>query len=117
MPSVADLALRAGHLPAVEVEAKVVAAEAFVLAVLAGGVARQRPADGDLVFAGCLRDVEQGGTAAVDQVLGGKQRATLQAGVDSGEGLGIVGGGRVVITLVPSGARSRSNGPGNPSAW
>jgi hypothetical protein len=39
VPSRADLALRAGDLPAVEVDAEVVPAETFILAVLAGGAA------------------------------------------------------------------------------
>ena len=52
MPARADLAPGAGHLSAVECEVEAVAVEALVLAVLAGGIARQRPGDGDLVFAG-----------------------------------------------------------------
>ncbi|MEU3049913.1 hypothetical protein ABZ705_25955 [Streptomyces sp. NPDC006984] len=70
MPSRAGLALRAGDLLAVEVDMEVVAAEAVVLAVLAGGVDRQRPGDRDLVLAGRLFQMDQGGVAAVDQVLG-----------------------------------------------
>ncbi|GAA4003270.1 hypothetical protein GCM10022232_47910 [Streptomyces plumbiresistens] len=94
MPALADLALGAGDLSAVEVDVEVFPAEALVLAVLAGGVARQWPADGDLMFAGGSFEVDQGGVAAVDQVLGGQQSATRQAGVDAGQGLAVVGGGR-----------------------
>ncbi|MGW4735405.1 hypothetical protein ACWEQC_40735 [Streptomyces shenzhenensis] len=94
MPALADLALRAGDLPAVEVDVEVVPVEAFVLAVLAGGVARQWAADGDLVFAGGSFQVDQRGVAAVDQVLGGQQSATRQPGVDAGQGLAVVRGGR-----------------------
>ncbi|MER5436951.1 hypothetical protein [Streptomyces sp. NPDC002588] len=50
MPARAGLALGAGDLSAVEVDVEVVPVEAF--AVLAGEVARQWAADGDLVFAG-----------------------------------------------------------------
>ncbi|CAM3710830.1 hypothetical protein [Nocardiopsis rhodophaea] len=70
MPALADLASGAGDLPAVEVDVEVVPVEAFVPAVLAGGVARQWPADGDLVFALGAFQVDQRGVAAVDQVLG-----------------------------------------------
>jgi hypothetical protein len=49
MPPLADLALRAGDLLAVEVDAKVVAGVAVLVAVLPGAVARQRPGEGDLV--------------------------------------------------------------------
>jgi hypothetical protein len=81
-------------LSAVEVDVEVVPAKAFVPAVLAGGVARQRSGDCDLVFTGGVFQVDQGGVAAVDEVLGGQQAAALQAGVDAGQGLGVVGGGR-----------------------
>ena len=91
VPALADLALGAGDLSAVEVDVEVVPAETFVLAVLAGGVAWQWPADGDLVFAGGSFEVDQGGVAAVDQVLGGEQPATRQAAVDAGQGLAVVG--------------------------
>ncbi|GAA1932691.1 hypothetical protein GCM10009753_77940 [Streptantibioticus ferralitis] len=94
MPSLADLALGAGHLPAVEVDVGVVPAGVFILAVLTGGVARQRPGDRDLVFPGGLFQVDRGGVAAVDEVLGGQQTAELETGVDTGKGLGVVCGGR-----------------------
>lgn len=94
MPSLADRALRAGHLSAVDVDEEVVPAEALVLAVLAGGVARQRPGDRDLVLLGAPFHVDQGGVATVDQVLGGQQLAVPQPGVDAGQGLGVLGGGR-----------------------
>ncbi|WP_230993932.1 hypothetical protein [Streptomyces endocoffeicus] len=84
MPSRAGLALRADDLPAVEVDVEVVAAETVVPAVLAGGVDRQWSGDRDLVFAGCLFQMDQGGVAAVDQVLGGQQPAALEPGVDAG---------------------------------
>ncbi|MFE3657875.1 hypothetical protein [Streptomyces sp. NPDC059165] len=84
MPSRAGLALRAGDLAAVEVDVEVVAAEAVVPAVLAGGVDRQWSGDRDLVFAGCLFQMDQGGVAAVDQVLGGQQPAALEPGVMPG---------------------------------
>lgn len=71
----------------------VVAAEAVVPAVLAGGVDRQWSGDCDLVFAGCLFQMDQGGVAAVDQVLGGHQPAARQAGVDAGQSLHVVAGG------------------------
>jgi len=69
VPALADLASGAGDLPAVEVDAEVVPVEALVPAVLTGGVARQRPGDGDPVFAFGPVQVDQGGVAAVDQVL------------------------------------------------
>ncbi|WP_251016608.1 hypothetical protein [Streptomyces sp. ISL-99] len=78
MPALADLALRAGDLSAVEVDAEVVPVEALVLAVLAGGVARQRSGDRDLVLSGSLLQVGQGGAAAVDQVLGGSSPRRLR---------------------------------------
>ncbi|MGW1887418.1 hypothetical protein [Streptomyces sp. NPDC001970] len=93
MPARAGLALRAGDLPAVEVDVEVVAAEAVVLAVLAGGVDRQRSGERDLVFAGCLFQMDQGGVAAVDPMLGGQQPAALQPGVDAGQSLSVVAGG------------------------
>jgi hypothetical protein len=56
VPAPAGLALEAGDLPAVEVDVEVIAAEAVVLAVLAGGVDRQWSGDRDLVFrAACSR--------------------------------------------------------------
>ena len=72
---------------------EVVAAEAVVPAVLAGGVDRQWSGDRDLVFAGCLFQMDQGGVAAVDQVLGGQQPAVLEPGVDAGQSLRVVAGG------------------------
>ncbi|MER6573687.1 hypothetical protein ABT288_48025 [Streptomyces sp. NPDC001093] len=73
MPAGADLTLGAGDLPAVEVDVEIVAVEAVVLAVLAGGIARQWAVEGDLVFALGSFQVDQGGVAAVDQVLGRQQ--------------------------------------------
>lgn len=64
MPAPADLALRAGDLPAVEVDVEVVPVEALVSAVPAGGVARQWTADGRLVFALGPLQVDRGGVAA-----------------------------------------------------
>ncbi|GAA1149790.1 hypothetical protein GCM10009579_82970 [Streptomyces javensis] len=107
MPALADLSLGAGDPPAVVVDVEVVPGEALVLAVLTGGVAPQRPGDGDLVFTGGLVQVGQGGVAGIDQVLCGRQSATRQACVDAGQDLTVVGGGRggrrAVITLGPSG--------------
>jgi hypothetical protein len=94
VPALAHLAPETGDLPAVEVDVEVVPVEAFVPAILAGGVAWQRPADGDLVLALGSFQVDQGGVSAVDQVLGGQQPATGQAGVNAGQGLAVVGGGR-----------------------
>jgi hypothetical protein len=54
VPSLADLALRAGDLLAVVVDAEVIAGVALLGAVLAGGVAGQRPGEGDLVLAADL---------------------------------------------------------------
>ncbi|GAA4781702.1 hypothetical protein GCM10023220_00140 [Streptomyces ziwulingensis] len=94
MPAGAGLSLGAGDLLAVVVDVEVVPGEALVPTVLAGGVAVQRPGDGDLVVTGGLFQVAQGGVASVDQVLGGQQSATGQAGVDAGQDLAVVGGGR-----------------------
>ncbi|MFF1417722.1 hypothetical protein [Streptomyces sp. NPDC058280] len=94
MPAPTDLALAAGHLPAVEVDVEVVPAEALASAVLAGGIARQRSGDGDPVFAGGLFQKDQGGVAAVDQVLGGQQAAAPQPGMNAGQDLAVVRGGR-----------------------
>lgn len=63
--ALADLAPWAGDLPAVKIDAEVVPVEAFVPAVLVGGITRQRPADGDLVFALGSFQVDQRGVAAV----------------------------------------------------
>ena len=73
MPPLADLALRAGDLLAVVVNTEVVAGVALLGAVLAGGVAGQRPGEGDLVLAPGSFHVDQGGVAAIGQVLGGEQ--------------------------------------------
>jgi hypothetical protein len=94
VPALADLALGAGDLSAVEVDMEVVPVEAFVPAVLAGGVAPKWPVDGDLVFASGSFQVDQRGVAAVDQVLGRQQPATRQTVVDTGQGLAVVRGGR-----------------------
>ena len=80
MPAPADLPLGAGDLLAIEVDVEVVPVEPFVAAVLAGGVTRQRSGDGDLVFPGGVFQVDQGGVATVDQVLGGQQSTTLPGG-------------------------------------
>ncbi|MFD8810694.1 hypothetical protein ACFV23_04165 [Streptomyces sp. NPDC059627] len=94
VPARADLALGTGDLLFVVVDVEVVPGEALVLAVLAGGVALQGSGDGDLVFTGGLFQVGQGGVAGVDQVLGGQQPAAGEAGVDAGQDLAVVGGGR-----------------------
>src|SRR5690349_17321120 len=60
VPSLADLALRAGDFPAVVVDAEVVAGVALLGAMLAGAVARQRPGQGDLMLAPSLLRVHQG---------------------------------------------------------
>lgn len=94
MPTLADLALGAGDLPAVAVDVEVVPGEALVPAVLPGGVAAEWPGDGDLVITRGLFQVNQGGVAAVDQMLGGQQATAAQTGVDAGQDLavGAVGG-------------------------
>lgn len=94
MPAGADLALGTGDLPTVVVDVEVVPGEALVLAVLAGGVALQRPGDGDRVFTGGLLQAGQGGVAGVDQVLGGQQPATCETGMNAGQDLTVVRGGR-----------------------
>jgi hypothetical protein len=66
VPAPADLPLGAGDLLAVVVDVEVVAGEAFTPAVLPGGVAPERPGDGDLVVTCGLCKVGQGGVAAVD---------------------------------------------------
>ena len=86
MPALADLALRAGDFLAVVVDAEVVAGVALLGAVLAGAVAGQRPGEGDLVLAPGPLHVDQGGVAAVDEVLAGEQAPALQPGVDAGHG-------------------------------
>ncbi|MFF9221662.1 hypothetical protein [Streptomyces viridosporus] len=94
MPALADLPLGAGDLPAVVVDVEVVPSEALASAVLSGGIAPERPGDGDLVITCGLFQVGQGGVAAVDQVLGGQQAAAVQAGVDAGQDLAVVHSGR-----------------------
>src|SRR6476469_10134483 len=94
MPAFADLPLGTSHLLAIEVDAEVVSVEAFVAAVLASGVARQRPGDGDLMFPGSVFQVDQGGVTTVDEMLGGQQTTALQTGVNAGQSLGIAGRGR-----------------------
>jgi hypothetical protein len=86
VPSLADLALRAGDFLAVVVGAEVVAGVALLVTVLAGGVAGQRPGEGDLVLAPGPLHVDQRGVAAIDQVPGGEQAPVLQPGVDAGQG-------------------------------
>jgi hypothetical protein len=100
VPSLADLALRAGYLLAVVVDAEVVAGVALLVAVLAGAVAGQRPGEGDPVLAPGPLHVDQGGVAAVRQVLAGEQAPALQPGVDPGQGLPVVAGGGMVATSV-----------------
>jgi hypothetical protein len=75
VPACADVALRAGDLPAVKVDVEVVPGEALAPAVLTDGVALERPGDGDLVLTAGLFQVRQRGIAGVDQVLGGQQAA------------------------------------------
>ncbi len=94
VPAGADLAVRAGDLLAVEADVKIVPAEALAQAVLAGGVDRQRSADGDLMFACGSFQVDQRGVAAVDQVLGGQQPTPRQPSVEAGQHLGVARGGR-----------------------
>jgi hypothetical protein len=66
MPALADPAPGTDDLSTVEVDGEVIAAEVFVPAVPAGGVARQRLVNDDLLLAlGSFR-VERGGVAAVD---------------------------------------------------
>jgi hypothetical protein len=77
----------------VEVDAEVVAGVAVLVAVLAGAVAGQRPGEGDLVFAPGPLHVDQGGAAAVRQVLAGEQAPPLQPSVDAGHGCGVRAGG------------------------
>ena len=109
MPPLADLALRAGDFPAVVAGTEVVAGVALLDAVLAGAVAGQRPGAGDPVLAPGPLHVDQGGVAAVGQVLAGEQAPALQPGVDPGQGLPVgAGGGMVatsVMTLGPSSAQ------------
>lgn len=93
MPAPADLPLGAGDLLAIEVDVEVVPVEPFVAAVLAGGITRQWSGDGDLVFPGGVFQVDQGGVATVNEVLGGQQATALQTGVDAGQGLRIARGG------------------------
>ncbi len=84
MPARAVLALGAGDLLLVVVDVEVVPGEALVPSVLAGGVALQRPADGDLVFTGGLFQVGQGGAVGIEQVPDGRHSATRQSGMDAG---------------------------------
>lgn len=58
------------------------------------GVGRQRSGDGDPVVPGGLFQVDKGGVAAVDQVLGGQQATAPQTCVDAGQDLAVVRGGR-----------------------
>jgi len=94
VPPLADLALRTGDLLAVVVDAEVVAGVALLGAVLAGGVAGQRPGEGDLVLAPGSFHVDHGCVAAIGQVLGGEQVPVLQPGVDCGQSQGAGAGGR-----------------------
>jgi hypothetical protein len=63
VPPLADLALRAGDFLAVVAGAEVVAGVALLGAVLAGGVAGQRPGEGDLMLAPGPLHAGQGGAA------------------------------------------------------
>ena len=62
----------AGDFPAVVAGAEVVAGVALLDAVLAGGVAGQRPGEGDPVLAPSPLHVHHKGVAAVGQVLAGE---------------------------------------------
>jgi hypothetical protein len=62
------------------------------VAVLAGGVAGQRPGEGDLVLAADPFHADQGGAAAAGEVIAGEQAPVLQPGVDPGQGLPVVAG-------------------------
>ena len=77
MPPLADLALRAGDLLAVEAGAEVVAGVALLVAVLAGAVAGQWPGEGDVVLAPGPLPVDEGGVAAVGEVLVWEQAPVL----------------------------------------
>jgi hypothetical protein len=68
--------------------------EAFVAAVLASGVARQRSGDGDLVFSDGLFQLDQRGVTTVDEMLSGQQATAFQPGVDARQRLRIAGRGR-----------------------
>jgi hypothetical protein len=93
VPPFADLALGTGDFLAVVVDAEVVAGVAFLVAVLAGAVAGQRPGEGDLVLAPGPLHVHQGGVAAVGEMVAGEQAPVLQPGVDPGQGLRVGAGG------------------------
>lgn len=94
MPTPADLSLRAGDLLAIEVDVEIVSVEAFVAAVLAGGIAQQRPGHSDPAFSGGAFQVDQRGVTTVNEVLGGQQATTLQTGMDARQGLRIARRGR-----------------------
>ena len=51
------------------------------------------PGGGDLVLAAGPFHVDQGGVAAVSQMLAGEQAPALQPGADPGQGLPVVAGG------------------------
>jgi hypothetical protein len=109
VPSPADLALRAGDFPAVEVDAEVVAGVAVLVAVLAGAVAGQRPGERDLVLAPGPLHVDQGGVPAVGQVPGGEQaRCASRAWISATAAVSALVAGMVatsVMTLGPSSAQ------------
>lgn len=109
MPAPADLALRTGDLPAVVVDVEVVPCEALVVAVLTGGVARQRPGDGDLVFTDGLFQAGQGGVAGSTRCSAGRSpRWERRARMPGRTWLSWVVAAVVatsVITLGPSGAQ------------
>ena len=110
MPPRADLALRAGDFPAVVVvDAEVVAGVALLVAVLAGGVAGQRPGEGDPVLAAGPLHGDQGGVAAVGQVVAGEQAPALgRAWIPARACLSSLVAGMVatsVMTLGPSSAQ------------
>jgi hypothetical protein len=55
-----------------------------VQAVLAGGVAGQRPGEGDLLLGAGPLDVNEGGVPAVGEVAAGIHARLFQPGVDAG---------------------------------
>jgi hypothetical protein len=77
VPALADLALRAGDFLAAEI----VAGVALLGAVLADGVAGQRPGEGDLVLAPGPLHVDQGDVAAVDPAVGSQRGGALLGGL------------------------------------
>jgi hypothetical protein len=91
-PVAAGLAVGAGDLLAVPVDAELSEVKAVLVAGLPAGVWRQRADQLDAVVGAGVQDVVDADIAGVDEMLGGQQVGSCQVGVAAGDGVDVVGG-------------------------